>query len=136
MLYHRFEFGNEYPNASLTAYVCDPEPKTAPRPAVIICPGGGYSFLASRESEPIVRRFWGEGMNCYLLEYSIGGKAKNFKPLIEAALAIKLVRERAAEDNTDPDKIFILGFSDFTRFNVTYSSVVWSEANSANSFVI
>lgn len=111
MLYRQFRISDNYPNASLTAYVCDPEPKTAPRPAVIICPGGGYGMLAPRESEPIVRRFFGEGFNCYLLEYSIGEHAKNYEPLIEAALAIKFVRQRATEDNTDPNKIFILGFS-------------------------
>ena len=111
MFYHQFSISEKYPAASLTAYVCDPEPKTAPRPAIIICPGGGYNILAPRESEPIVRRFWGEGFNCYLLKYSIGENAKNYEPLIEAALAVKLVRERAAEDHTDPNKIFILGFS-------------------------
>ena len=111
MFYQRFKIHDEYPTALLTAYVCDPEPKTSPRPAVIICPGGGYGMLAPREAEPIVRRFWGEGFNCYLLEYSIGERAKNYEPLIEAALAIKLVRERANEDHSDPNKIFILGFS-------------------------
>ena len=91
--------------------MCDTKPKVSPRPAVIVCPGGGYGILAPRESEPIVRRFFASGCNTYLLEYSIGQNAKDYAPLIEAALAIKLVRQRAEQDNTDPEKIYILGFS-------------------------
>lgn len=111
MFYHQFLLSEKYPDASLTAYVCDKDTVSSPRPAIVICPGGGYEKLAPRESEPIVRRFFGEGFNCYLLRYSICEKAKDYAPLIEAAMAIKLVRERAAEDNTDPKKIYILGFS-------------------------
>lgn len=120
MFYKEFTLSERYPDASLTAYVCDRIPEDsgisadcpcAPRPAVIVCPGGGYGFLSGREAEPIVRRFLGMGMNAYLLKYSINENAKNYAPLIEAALAIKFVRERAAEDNTDPDKVYIIGFS-------------------------
>ncbi len=111
MLYEKFTLSEKYPDATLTAYVCGREPKVAPRPAVIVCPGGGYGFCAARESEPIVRKFWGEGFNVYLLIYSTEEKAKDFAPLIEASLAVKLVRERATLDNTNPEKIYILGFS-------------------------
>ena len=111
MFYQKFSLGDEYPDASLTAYVCDPTPRIAPRPAVIVCPGGGYSGLSPREAEPIVRRFMAEGVNAYLLKYSVGTKAKDYAPLIQAARAIKLVRQRAAEDNTNSQKIYILGFS-------------------------
>ncbi|MBO7310994.1 MAG: alpha/beta hydrolase [Clostridia bacterium] len=111
MLYEKFTLGEKYPDASLTAYVCDSEPATDPRPAVIVCPGGGYGGCSPREAEPIVRRFFGEGFNVYLLIYSTGERAKDFNPLIEAALSIKLVRERAKIDNTNPEKIYIIGFS-------------------------
>lgn len=111
MLYQKFDLWEEYPEATLTSYVCEQDIKIAPRPAVIVCPGGGYTFLSPREAEPIVRKFFGEGMNVYLLNYSVKERAKDYAPLIEAAKAIKLVRERADIDNTDPKKIFILGFS-------------------------
>ena len=111
MLYHKFSLGEEYPEASLTAYVCDPQMVSTPRPALIVCPGGGYGGLSPREGEPVVRRFFAEGFNVFLLRYSVGTKAGNYAPLIEAARAIKLVRQRANDDNTDPKKIFILGFS-------------------------
>ena len=111
MFYQKFSLSEKYPEASLTAYVCDALTKVDPRPTVIVCPGGGYGGLSPREAEPIVRRLFGEGFNVYLLEYSVGSRAKDYAPLIEAALAIKLVRQRAAEDNTDPKKIYIMGFS-------------------------
>ncbi len=111
MLYQKFSLSEKYPDASLTAYVCDPLPAVPARPAVIVCPGGGYNILSPREAEPVVRRFFGEGMNVYLLKYSVGEGACGLAPLIEASLAVKLVRQRAAEDNTDPEKIYILGFS-------------------------
>ena len=111
MILQKLSLGDEYPEASLTAYVCDQQMPCAPRPAIVICPGGGYSSLSPREGEPIIRRFLSEGFNAYLLEYSVGEKAGNYAPLIEAARAIKLIRQRASEDNTDSKKVFIMGFS-------------------------
>ena len=111
MFYKTFSLSEKYPDATLTAFVCDPLPQVAPRPAIVVCPGGGYGNLSPREAEPIVRRFWGEGFNVYLLMYSVGEKAANYAPLIQASLAIKMVRERAEEDNSDPKKIYIMGFS-------------------------
>ncbi len=111
MIYQKFQLTEKYPAATLTAYVCDQGCKTDPRPAVIVCPGGGYSMLSPREAEPVVRKFFAAGMNVYLLRYTVKADAANYAPLIQAALSIKLVRERAQEDNTDPNKVFILGFS-------------------------
>ena len=111
MFYHKFELTEKYPTATLTAYVPAVNPKVAPRPAVVICPGGGYSFISPREAEPIARKFLGAGMNAYVLRYTTKEDAANYAPLIQAALAIKLVRERAEEDNTDPTQVYIVGFS-------------------------
>ncbi len=111
MLYQKFELDKKYPEASLTAYVCDKTPKSEPRPAIIVCPGGGYESLSEREGEPIVKHFFANGFNAYLLKYGIGVGARDYAPLIQASLAIKLVRERAELDNTNPEKIYIIGFS-------------------------
>ena len=81
MFYHQFALSEKYPDASLTAYVCDPAPKVDPRPAVIVCPGGGYGGLSPREAEPVVRRFLGEGFNCYLLTYSVGAPQRTTRIL-------------------------------------------------------
>ncbi len=113
MIYETISLWKEHPEATLTSYVCDnaPELKMPPRPAMIVCPGGGYSKLAPRESEPVVRVYFQAGMNVYLLRYSICENAKDYAPLIEAAMAVKYVREHAEEHNTDPERVFISGFS-------------------------
>ena len=38
--------------------------------SVIICPGGGYSFLSLREAEPVARRFREQRWRPYILRYS------------------------------------------------------------------
>ncbi len=111
MFYKEFTLSEKYPDATLTAYVCDAIPNVAPRPAIIVCPGGGYGILSEREGEPIVKHFLGNGFNAYLLKYSINENASNYAPLIQSALAVKLIRERAEADNTDPARIYIIGFS-------------------------
>lgn len=113
MLYETLTLWEKHPEATLTTYVCDnpPQLKMPPRPAMIVCSGGGYHDLAARESETIVRTFLGAGMNVYLLRYSVEENARDYAPLIEAAMAIRYVRENAVAHNTDPHRVFICGFS-------------------------
>lgn len=114
-----YELSPEYRGATLTAYIVDntPELKLKPRRAVIVCPGGGYHFLSDREAEPVVMQFLAANMNVFLLRYTVGKKtetsagAVDYAPLIEAGMAIKFVRDHAEEYSTDPEKVFILGFS-------------------------
>ncbi len=100
-------------DASLTTYVITHEremDKITSRPAVIICPGGGYGFCSSRESEPIARRFLAAGFQAFVLNYSI--KQLPFpSQLLQAATAVATVRAHAEEWDIDPHKIFIIGFS-------------------------
>ena len=37
------------------------------RPAIVICPGGGYRYLSCREAEPVALRFLSEGFNCFVV---------------------------------------------------------------------
>ncbi len=89
----------------------EPEIEAKPRPAVIVIPGGAYFFWSDREGEPIVKRFFAAGFNCFLLHYSIRPHAKFPTPLQDASRAIIHVRENAEKYNIDPDKIFVCGFS-------------------------
>lgn len=102
-----------YPHADLTAYLADEKADNpcAPRRAMIICPGGGYGFLSSREDEPVALAWLAEGFQAFVLHYGIGANAQNYEPLIEACLAIRYVREHAEEYHIDPAHIFITGFS-------------------------
>ena len=99
--------------ANLITYVRynSKELNNPPRPAMIVCPGGGYGFLSDREAEPIAIAFMNYGFNAFILNYSTNEKAANYNPVCEAALAIKHVRENAEKYNIDPKKVFIVGFS-------------------------
>ncbi len=100
------------------------------RPAIVICPGGGYEFCSERESEGVALRFLAEGFNVFVLWYSVGAcaydgerrqdaaawyskdAANTFpKPQQDAAAAVAWVRAHAAQLHTDPDRIAIMGFS-------------------------
>ncbi|MBR6727111.1 MAG: alpha/beta hydrolase fold domain-containing protein, partial [Clostridia bacterium] len=85
--------------------------KGAPRRCVIVCPGGGYGMLSDREAEPIAAQFLAAGFSTFILRYSVGADAKDFTPAKQVALAIKHVREHAADYNLDPDYVFTCGFS-------------------------
>lgn len=80
------------------------------RPAVIICPGGGYSGTCDREAEPVAVRFNALGCHSFVLRY-------NCRPcrypvaLLELATAVAEVRAHAEEWHVDPDRILVLGFS-------------------------
>ena len=80
-----------------------------PKPAVIICPGGGYSCLSYAEGEPVARRFQAYGVQAFLLQYSIG---KIYPTVLrELACAVAHVRENANAYHVDPQSVFLCGFS-------------------------
>lgn len=79
--------------------------------AMLILPGGGYQFVSDREGEPIMRAFAAQGFNCFVLTYSICDKARFPQPLLDAAMAMKHIRENADRYNIDPEKICAVGFS-------------------------
>lgn len=83
------------------------------RKAMVICPGGGYRKLAAfREGEAVAQAFMPHGYNCFVLTYSIADSGKTFPAqLIQAAKAVKYVREHAEEFHIDAGKLLITGFS-------------------------
>jgi len=101
-------------NVTLTAYLLEssPEmPNAQVRPAVLICPGGGYFFCSAREAEPIAMAFLAEGYHAFILRYSLKENAVFPKPLNDAEEALETIRAHAAEWNVDPAKIAACGFS-------------------------
>jgi acetyl esterase/lipase len=90
-----------------------PQESKAPGAAVIICPGGGYSNLATdHEGKQIAQWLNTLGVAAFVLEYRHQGKGYGHPaPLQDAQRAIRTVRSRAAEWKIDPKKIGILGFS-------------------------
>ncbi len=99
-------------NTYFKAYVCDPMPEFGKRRAVLVIPGGGYSMVCdSREGDAVARAFLAKGFNTYVLKYSVKPYATEMRPMIQAAKAIKYIRENAERHGTDPEKIFTCGFS-------------------------
>ncbi len=106
------------PNGSditLTTYILDTSkemPNMQIRPAVLICPGGGYKHCSAREAEPIAMAFLAQGYNAFVLRYSIGkGKAAFPRPLNDAEAALELIRLNAEKWAVDKAKIAVIGFS-------------------------
>ena len=79
------------------------------RPAVIVCPGGGYTGLSDREAEPIALRFLAHGHHAFVLRYSVQTRLP--APMLDLASAIALIRRNAREWLVDPDRIAVCGFS-------------------------
>lgn len=79
------------------------------RPAVVICPGGGYDFCSERESVGVAMRFAGHGVQAFILRYNCGRRFPY--DLLELAAAVSYVRAHAAEYEINPNRIAVLGFS-------------------------
>jgi acetyl esterase/lipase len=96
--------------ASLTTFVpCTRKEKSD---AILIIPGGGYSGVCSdREGENIAIAFNALGYACFVLDYSVKPNAVFPRPLIEASLAMKHIKENAEKYKVDPERVFVLGFS-------------------------
>ena len=89
---------------------------TNKRPAILVLPGGGYGMCSDREAEPIANQYLALGFNCFVLRYSVGEHASErmprfSQPLLEASLAMSIIRKNAEEWNVEENKIAIIGFS-------------------------
>ncbi len=106
-----------YPNKEnvwLEAYLLDSGLKLGQdlmRPAVVICPGGGYIYLSPREAEPVALAYTAKGIQAFVLHYSVGREVKGMSPFYEMDWAIKTIREHAKEWFVDETKILTCGFS-------------------------
>lgn len=99
-------------SGELSAYILDSSPQideNRVRPAIVICPGGGYAYLSDREKEPFAVRFLAQGYHAFILNYS--APAKYPTQLMEAAAAVALIRKNAQQWHIDTDAIAICGFS-------------------------
>ena len=101
-------------DATLEGYLLDCEitlGQAVNRPAIVICPGGGYAYCSPREAEPVALRYAARGFHAFVLRYSTGWDAADFSPLKEVSWVIGLIREHAAEWHIDPQQIVTCGFS-------------------------
>jgi len=98
---------------TLTIYLPPKEKNTGA--AVVICPGGGYGFLAmDHEGHQIAQWLNSLGAAGFILKYRHRNSGAGYGhpvPLQDAQRAIRMVRSRAIECNIDPNRVGILGFS-------------------------
>lgn len=113
----------------IKTYILDDSPemlKGRNRPAVIICPGGGYFNCSDREGEPVAMVFAAMGYHTFVLSYSTYGldafanhfadmKAREHcqypNPVKEIGMAMKYVKQHSEEWHVDSQRVAICGFS-------------------------
>lgn len=103
-----------HPEATLEGFLLDCEitlGQEKNRPAVLVCPGGGYVYCSPREAEPVALSYAARGFHAFVLRYSVNKDAAGFTPLEEVDWAIGHIREHAAQWHIDPEKIAVCGFS-------------------------
>ncbi|MBO9200527.1 MULTISPECIES: GDSL-type esterase/lipase family protein [Niastella] len=93
-----------------------PKTPNAAKPAVIICPGGGYVRLTIEDGGyEVAKSLADSGVTAFVLKYRTWQDSTftNYRnlPLNDLEQALELVYNRAAEWNIDTTKIGLLGFS-------------------------
>ncbi|HJU45180.1 MAG TPA: alpha/beta hydrolase, partial [Chitinophagaceae bacterium] len=99
---------------TITAYI--PPADKAIGTAVVIFPGGAYSFLAtSTEGTPIAEAFVKKGIAAFVVKYRLPKDSimrdKSMVPLMDAQQAIRLVKLRSKEWHIDPYRVGVAGYS-------------------------
>lgn len=132
MIIEQFELGK---TATLTMYQGETGVNNGPQKAVLLLPGGSYLYVSKREGEAVAYEFLRQGYTVFILNYTtvgtilgeysrndlyqylmklddsdvIGSEFPN--PLIEAAHAMKFIRENNHKFNVDSDHVGVVGFS-------------------------
>lgn len=115
--------------AFLTTYVIENTPEidiNRQRPAVLICPGGGYEFTSDREAEAIAIKMLSFGFQAFVLRYSVTPHVFP-QALTELATSVQIIRRNSQEWCVDPEKIIVAGFSAGGHLAASLG-VFWQEA--------
>ena len=146
MKVERIQLYENRPDVTLTTYILDDSPEMIPgqkRPAVLVCPGGGYIFCSDREAEPVALRFATMGYHAFVLRYSVynNGAPRDTPlpadlpinpnslhpgPMRDIGQAFLTIGAQADEWRVDMAKITLCGFSAGSH-NAAMYSVNWQE---------
>lgn len=128
---NKIQLDDQNPNVTLTTYLLNDSPELLdgkPRPAILICPGGGYFSCSDREAEPIALEFAAKGYHAFVLHYTTYNDGEMGLPDLSGSLPIKQdrtypkqlrdlgqamlkIKEQATNWKVDPDQIILCGFS-------------------------
>ena len=101
-------------DATLEGYILDCEislGQEANRPAIVVCPGGGYLYCSPREAEPIALAYAARGFHAFILRYSTGRNCAGLAPIKEVDWVIGYLRQNAQSWHIDTNRILTCGFS-------------------------
>lgn len=133
-------------DVTLTTYILQDSPELLAgkkRPAIIICPGGGYFNCSDREAEPVALKFASMGYHAFVLRYSTYCEGSGVFPDImngievnrnsqypnamrEIGKSMLIIREHAEEWLVDTDRIAVCGFSAGAHNTAMYATH-WQE---------
>jgi acetyl esterase/lipase len=92
--------------------VCLPPQDKAVGTGVVVCPGGGYGFLAKEHEGKDIARFLNKlGVAAFVLKYRIAPRYHHPAPMLDVQRALRTVRARAGDWHVDPHRIGVMGFS-------------------------
>ncbi len=114
MRYEKFYLSETNKDIHLECMLYTPSgslPSLKVRPAVVVCPGGGYGLCSDREADPIAMCYSAAGYHVFILRYSIKEDAVYPNSLVDLCHAMKLIRDHADEWGVDKEKIAVCGFS-------------------------
>ncbi len=109
-----------------------PAQGTATGAAVIVCPGGGYQYLAKHEGLPPAQFLAGLGITAFVLKYRIAPRYHYEAIHQDVMRAMRLVRYNAAAWGLDPQKIGIMGFSAGGHL-AAMAATCWDNGNPVSS---
>lgn len=98
------------------------------KPALVICPGGGYEFCSIREGAPVARAFARDGIETFVLEYDCSDAPLGTRPVRTLSAAVAWVRQNAARFGVDETRIAVGGFSAGAHLAGTLATV-WNRAD-------
>jgi acetyl esterase/lipase len=115
-------------------------PALADGSAILVTPGGSYTFLAvQNEGLHPAERFNAERTTVFVLSYRLPGEGwanRSTVPLADAQRAMRLIRARAAEFKIDPNRLGVLGFSAgghlAADLTVSYDQPVYAPVDAAD----
>lgn len=102
---------NQERKVTLTAYLHDRSPGAVHRPAMIVIPGGGYSFCSEAEGEPVAKAYWNAGYQCFVLHYTLKQAGGWPYPINDYDEAVEIIQDHAESWGVDVSRICAVGFS-------------------------
>jgi acetyl esterase/lipase len=95
---------------TLTPYL--PDATNVTGAAMVICPGGGYTYLVPHEGNDYALWLNRHGVTCFVLKYRLGSRGYHFPAEFEdVTRAMRWVRAHADDYKIDPKRIGIMGSS-------------------------